>query len=173
MDSIKHLHRQLIEKEGEDCPVHDFAQGTCIGSLALATRSSNPNFSSLSPGFPQLGTRLLVALPKGKGSHAVDQNMPTMEGRCCGHAQFVVYLRNWRGNWEQAAFCYNSWLKRSQGFPLSLALNCYEDDVAKLRSLLQPTSLNLVSLYRMSPRRQSRTYVERPPSTSGARYKGR
>lgn len=42
-------------------------------------------------------------------------------------------------NWQQVAFCYESWLKRTRGRPLSLSLWFDADDhSAKLQRLLQP-----------------------------------
>ncbi|KAG2072470.1 hypothetical protein BDR04DRAFT_413481 [Suillus decipiens] len=42
------------------------------------------------------------------------------------------------GNWQQRAFCYDSYLKRSRGRQLSLTLECHNNDWTELRSLLQP-----------------------------------
>ncbi|KAG1858758.1 hypothetical protein DFJ58DRAFT_744808 [Suillus subalutaceus] len=47
--------------------------------------------------------------------------------------------------WQRAAFCYDSWLKRSQGHPLSLVLGYYHSTWL-LRSLLQPYSNQILSL---------------------------
>ncbi|KAG1747102.1 uncharacterized protein EDB91DRAFT_1079730 [Suillus paluster] len=46
----------------------------------------------------------------------------------------------------RAAFCYDSWLKRSRGCPLSLALDCHAIDSTKLRSLIQPYVHQISSL---------------------------
>ncbi|KAG1774398.1 hypothetical protein EV702DRAFT_534312 [Suillus placidus] len=42
------------------------------------------------------------------------------------------------GDWQQRAFCYDSYLKRSRGRQLSLALEYHNNDWTELRSLLQP-----------------------------------
>ncbi|KAG2152568.1 uncharacterized protein EDB93DRAFT_252358 [Suillus bovinus] len=42
------------------------------------------------------------------------------------------------GNWQQRAFCYDSYLKRSRGSKLSLTLECHNSDWMELQSLLQP-----------------------------------
>ncbi|KAG1776792.1 hypothetical protein EV702DRAFT_1279018 [Suillus placidus] len=42
------------------------------------------------------------------------------------------------GDWQQRAFCYDSYLKRSRGRQLSLTLECHNNDRTELRSLLQP-----------------------------------
>ncbi|KAG1738468.1 hypothetical protein EDB19DRAFT_2039584 [Suillus lakei] len=50
-------------------------------------------------------------------------------------------------DWQQAAFCYDSWLKRTQGRPLSLTLEFNANDHStKLRCLLQPYSSQITSL---------------------------
>lgn len=54
-------------------------------------------------------------------------------------------------NWQQTAFCYNSWLERSRGCPLSLALRCPLHDDANLRSFLQPYFNQISSLHLMDP----------------------
>ncbi|KAG2141973.1 hypothetical protein DEU56DRAFT_885244, partial [Suillus clintonianus] len=41
-------------------------------------------------------------------------------------------------DWQQTAFCYETWLRRSRGRPLSLALDCHTDHWTQLRSLLGP-----------------------------------
>ncbi|KAG1747101.1 uncharacterized protein EDB91DRAFT_1345187 [Suillus paluster] len=46
----------------------------------------------------------------------------------------------------RAAFCYDSWLKRSRGCPLSLALDCYATHSTELRSLIQPYVHQILSL---------------------------
>ncbi|KAG1829381.1 hypothetical protein DFJ58DRAFT_737374 [Suillus subalutaceus] len=48
--------------------------------------------------------------------------------------------------WQERALGYDLWLKRSQGYPLSLALDCYEDNAARLRVLLQPYISQISSL---------------------------
>ncbi|KAG2035479.1 hypothetical protein BDR03DRAFT_962342 [Suillus americanus] len=50
-------------------------------------------------------------------------------------------------NWQKAAFCYDSWLKRARGRPLSLRLQFHaEDDSTKLQCLLQPYTNQISSL---------------------------
>ncbi|KAG1816218.1 hypothetical protein EV424DRAFT_1075371 [Suillus variegatus] len=51
------------------------------------------------------------------------------------------------GNWQQRAFCYDSYLKRSRGRQLSLALECHNDnDGMEVRRLLQPYVNQISSL---------------------------
>lgn len=56
-----------------------------------------------------------------------------------------MYVRAAPGDWGRQAFCYDSWLKRSRGHPLSLALRC-PYSWAKLGSLLQPYVTQILSL---------------------------
>ncbi|KAG1815759.1 uncharacterized protein BJ212DRAFT_1481515 [Suillus subaureus] len=99
-------------------------------------------------------TRIIVTRIKA-GLHAADQNMLTMEGSRCRNAQFVMQVVDhvdW--HWQLEAFCYDSWLKRSRGRPLSLALGRYPS-TNLLRSFLQPyiNQPNRVSLPIFFPRR--------------------
>lgn len=48
-------------------------------------------------------------------------------------------------NWEKRALCYNLWLKRSGGCPLSLRLECHTN-WSELQSLLQPYIQQISSL---------------------------
>jgi hypothetical protein len=51
-------------------------------------------------------------------------------------------------DWQQTAFCYDTWLKRARGRPLSLRLQFYADDHwTKLQRLLQSYVNQISSLY--------------------------
>jgi hypothetical protein len=50
-----------------------------------------------------------------------------------------------RDGWQQRALCYDSWLKRSRGCPLSLRIAC-KGDLSELRNLLQPYIQQISSL---------------------------
>ncbi|KAG2345979.1 hypothetical protein BDR05DRAFT_1058101 [Suillus weaverae] len=58
-------------------------------------------------------------------------------------------------HWQQATFCYDLFLKRSRGLPLSLLLECSENHSTKLRNLLQPYVKQISSLYINFPHLQS------------------
>ncbi|KAG1747733.1 uncharacterized protein EDB91DRAFT_1262675 [Suillus paluster] len=47
---------------------------------------------------------------------------------------------------QPAAFCYDIWLKRSQGRPLSLTLDCLPNENVKLRNLIQPYNTQISHL---------------------------
>ncbi|KAG2141886.1 hypothetical protein DEU56DRAFT_979698 [Suillus clintonianus] len=49
-------------------------------------------------------------------------------------------------HWQRAAFCYDTFLKRSQGLPLSLTLQCSRNHSTKLQSLLLPYINQISSL---------------------------
>ncbi|KAG1868689.1 hypothetical protein F4604DRAFT_1624354, partial [Suillus subluteus] len=49
-------------------------------------------------------------------------------------------------NIQQSAFCYDSWLKRTQGHCLSLKIICFKYSCSSLRSLLQPYTDQISSL---------------------------
>ncbi|KAG1797254.1 hypothetical protein EV424DRAFT_1592199 [Suillus variegatus] len=49
-------------------------------------------------------------------------------------------------NSRQAVFCYDSWLKRTQGCPLSLEITRIKNDTTDLRTLLQPYISQIFSL---------------------------
>ncbi|KAG2141929.1 hypothetical protein DEU56DRAFT_271090 [Suillus clintonianus] len=51
------------------------------------------------------------------------------------------------GDWQRKVLCYDSWLKRSRGLPLSLVFHCYAHNSTWLvRNLLRPYINEIVSL---------------------------
>ncbi|KAG2345911.1 hypothetical protein BDR05DRAFT_1012179 [Suillus weaverae] len=56
---------------------------------------------------------------------------------------FSGFMSSHRRRRQREAFCYNTWLQRSQGHPLSLALTCLPDP---LTGLLQPYTNQISSL---------------------------
>ncbi|KAG2365453.1 hypothetical protein BDR07DRAFT_639789 [Suillus spraguei] len=50
-----------------------------------------------------------------------------------------------QADWQKRALCYNTWLSRSRGCPLSLRLNCHTD-WSELQALLQPYLQQISSL---------------------------
>ncbi|KAG1868665.1 hypothetical protein F4604DRAFT_903083 [Suillus subluteus] len=49
-------------------------------------------------------------------------------------------------NWRKAVFCYDPWLKRTRGRPLSLEIMCIKNDTTDLRIILQPYISQISSL---------------------------
>ncbi|KAG1756715.1 uncharacterized protein EDB91DRAFT_1213476 [Suillus paluster] len=148
MDSVKNHHQQLVEKKEKIIQSMNFHKGLVSVLWRLPTEVLAQIFHHCLPDFR-------------RWEHAyswpcLKREAPMVLTRVCRRWRDVVvgipslwcklYLRKHR-KWEQAAFCYNLWLKRSRGFPLSLALNCYENDATTLRSLLQPYTNQISSLY--------------------------
>ncbi|KAG1851863.1 hypothetical protein DFJ58DRAFT_419232 [Suillus subalutaceus] len=77
---------------------------------------------------PYLAPMLLTTVCRRWREVAVD--MPSLWRR--------LGLEVGNGDWQQRAFCYDSYLKRSQGRQLSSTLECHNNDWTELRSLLQP-----------------------------------
>ncbi|KAG2145519.1 hypothetical protein BD769DRAFT_1660593 [Suillus cothurnatus] len=86
-----------------------------------------PENGNLAPA-PYLSPMLLTTVCRRWREIAVD--MPNLWRR--------LRLEVGHGDWQQRAFCYDSYLKRSRGRQLSLTLECYNNDWTELRSLLQP-----------------------------------
>lgn len=99
-----------------------------------------PDTKHLSP-TPDMAPILLTRVCRRWREVAVD--MPSLWCRL----SIKVFLKDWQHN----AFCYDTWLKRSRGRPLSLALQWQEHVLTELQSLLQPylkhvSSLSILSL---------------------------
>ncbi|KAG1786523.1 uncharacterized protein HD556DRAFT_1046991 [Suillus plorans] len=77
---------------------------------------------------PDLAPMQLTAVCRRWREIAV--NMPNLWRR--------LRLEMGHGDWQQRAFCYDSYLKRSRGRQLSLTLECDNNKWTELRSLLQP-----------------------------------
>ncbi|KAG2118694.1 uncharacterized protein F5147DRAFT_183390 [Suillus discolor] len=77
---------------------------------------------------PDLAPMLLTTVCRRWREVAVD--MPDLWRR--------LRLEVEHGDWQQRAFCYDTYLKRSRGRQLSLTLECHDNDWTELRSLLQP-----------------------------------
>ncbi|KAG1875844.1 hypothetical protein F4604DRAFT_1924911 [Suillus subluteus] len=86
-----------------------------------------PEDGNLAPA-PYLAPMLLTTVCRRWREVAVD--MPSLWCR--------LRLEIRHGDWQQRAFCYDSYLKRSQGRQLSLTLECHNNDWTELRRLLQP-----------------------------------
>ncbi|KAG2057469.1 hypothetical protein BDR06DRAFT_1005104 [Suillus hirtellus] len=86
---------------------------------------------------PNLAPMVLTAVCKRWWEVAVDTSSLWRKLRLeAGHS-----------NWQQRAFCYDSYLERSRGRQLSLALECHNDnDGMEVRRLLQPYVNQISSL---------------------------
>ncbi|KAG1747933.1 uncharacterized protein EDB91DRAFT_50911 [Suillus paluster] len=142
MDKIKGLHRQLLEEKDK-----------IIQSMNL-----HKGLVSALWRFPSelLSYIFVHCLPETEHLLPASKLAPMLLTRICRRWREVAARTSdlWCGvivdvddeDWQQAAFCYDSWLKRSQDRPLSLALRCFEDDATNLRTLLQPYMNRISSL---------------------------
>ncbi|KIK40044.1 hypothetical protein CY34DRAFT_32961, partial [Suillus luteus UH-Slu-Lm8-n1] len=121
MDSVKNLQQKLVDKKEKITLSLNLHRGL----LSALWRFPNEVLAQIFHG----------CLPKStlweRPFLSTDPNRdaPMHLARICRRWREVVvdmprlwcklHLRR-RGVWEQAAFCYNSWLRRSRGFPLSL-----------------------------------------------------
>lgn len=94
-----------------------------------------PDTEHLSP-TPDMAPILLTRVCRRWREVAVD--MPSLWCRL----SVKVFLNDW----QRDAFCYDTWLKRSRGRPLSLALQWQEHVSTELQSLLQPYLKQILSL---------------------------
>ncbi|KAG1747811.1 uncharacterized protein EDB91DRAFT_1345031 [Suillus paluster] len=143
---IQNLHQQLIKKKDKIAQSINLHKGLVSSLWRLPTEVLCQIFDLCVP-----ETRFL--LPPSR------LNAPMLLTEICRRWREVAVSmpRLWcrlsatvdDRDWQRAAFCYESWLKRPQGLPLSLALKCSNDHSAKLRSLLQPhiDKISSLSIY--------------------------
>ncbi|KAG2141899.1 hypothetical protein DEU56DRAFT_795438 [Suillus clintonianus] len=147
MDSVQHLHRQLVEQKNK-----------IIESMILHKRLGSALWRFPTEILTQIFHHCLPQIPQFEGLQPPSElEVPMLLTRIC---------RRWREvalgmpslwcelsvdvvdvNWQRAAFCYDTWLKRTRGHPLSLTLQFNEyDHSTKLRHLLQPYISQITSL---------------------------
>ncbi|KAG2032892.1 hypothetical protein BDR03DRAFT_731357 [Suillus americanus] len=142
IDGINHIHQQLVAKKDE------------------VTQSMNSH-KRLVSALWRLPAEVLSqifahCLPNERCLSPASKAAPMLLTRVCRRWREVAVDMSslWQGlyvdkDWQRAAFCYESWLKRSRGRPLSLGLKCYGGNWTELRSLLQPY-INQVSSLTLS-----------------------
>ncbi|KAG1748696.1 hypothetical protein EDB19DRAFT_1683168 [Suillus lakei] len=142
MDGINNLRRQLVKKKDK------ITQSMNSHKRLISTLWRLPT--------EVLSSIFIYCLPEDKYLPPASGQAPMLLTRIC---------RRWRdvavdmpslwcrlsvdvhdGYWQRAAFGCNSWLKRSQQRPLSLALTCVACDTVEQRSLLQPYMNQISSL---------------------------
>ncbi|KAG0704580.1 hypothetical protein DFH29DRAFT_365082 [Suillus ampliporus] len=143
MNSIKSLHRQLVEKKDMFIQSLNLHKGLVSALWRLPTELLSqifghclPELVHNSPTFQRKCPMLLTKICRRWREVAV--NTPSLWCK-------LSVGRNHRDR-QLATFRYDSWLKRSQGRPLSLAVSYYDDDSTKLRSLFQPYINQISSL---------------------------
>ncbi|KAG2118387.1 hypothetical protein DEU56DRAFT_838058 [Suillus clintonianus] len=150
MTDVKHLHQQLVEKKDKITQSMNLHRGL----VSALWRFPNELFSQIfhhSLPSPDTGSKSSYLLPSSR------LKAPMLLTGIC---------RRWRDiatstpslwcrlamevddtDWERAASGYDSWLKRSRGLPLALALKCSKDNHSiKLRTLLHPYMNQILSL---------------------------
>ncbi|KAG2132905.1 uncharacterized protein EDB93DRAFT_1340017 [Suillus bovinus] len=141
MNSVKMLHRQVVEKREKITQSMNLHKGLVSTLWRLPAEILSQIFKHCLP-----ETNLLLSPSTLKAPllltgicrrwREVAVGMPELWCR--------LYVEVDDRHWEQAAFCYDSWLKRSRGRPLSLALGRHQS--TRLRSFLQPYTSQITSL---------------------------
>ncbi|KAG1738511.1 hypothetical protein EDB19DRAFT_894665 [Suillus lakei] len=183
MDDIKNLHQQLIKQKDRTIQSMTFHKGIGSTLWRLPSEILSQIFYDclpedeylLSPALEQ-APMLLTRICRAWREVAV--GMPSLWCRLCVRinisrvgqkADEEVDDSDWEEpdeeahnrDWQRAALCYDSWLKRSRGRPLSLVLECYHS-TKLLRGLLQPYINQISSLaihFRRFPRGARRTQL--------------
>ncbi|KAG1847998.1 hypothetical protein C8R48DRAFT_641813, partial [Suillus tomentosus] len=132
MDSVRNLYQQVVEKKEKIMQSTNLHKGLLSVLWRLPTEVLSQIFNH--------------CLPETKLWPPSNLRAPMLLTRICQRWREVavgtpdlwcrLYMEADDRGWEQAAFCYDLWLKRSRGRPLSLELGYHYS--TKLRSLLQP-----------------------------------
>ncbi|KAG1774408.1 hypothetical protein EV702DRAFT_534648 [Suillus placidus] len=147
MDGINNLYRQLIEKKDGITHSMNLHKRLVSGIWRLPTEVLShifvhcfPETSHISPPSKTLAPMLLTRVCRRWREIAV--GMPRLWCRLRLYSSEVD-----NRCWESIAFCYDLWLKRSRGLPLSLEVWCRSDDSnTRLRSFIQPYINQISSL---------------------------
>ncbi|KAG2345960.1 hypothetical protein BDR05DRAFT_929858 [Suillus weaverae] len=165
IDGIKNFHQQLTGRKEKIIQSMTFHKGLESSLWRLPTEVLSqifhlclPENEYLTPS-PNLAPMLLTRICRPWRNVAVD--MPSLWCRLHveidvrseddGDISDIVWVKPVSGmevddrTWQQVAFCYDSWLKRSQGRPLSLAFE-RSPSAKLLGSLLQPYMNQISSL---------------------------
>ncbi|KAG1849905.1 hypothetical protein DFJ58DRAFT_729370 [Suillus subalutaceus] len=139
IDGINHIHQQLVAKKDKITQSMNSHKRLVSALWRLPAEVLSQIFAHCLPNRHRLS-------PTSKA-------VPMVLTRICRRWREVAVDMSslWQGlnvdkDWQRAAFCYESWLKRSRGRPLSLELQCCKSNWTELRSLLQPYINQLSSL---------------------------
>ncbi|KAG1888642.1 hypothetical protein F4604DRAFT_1674299 [Suillus subluteus] len=131
IDGIYHIHQQLVAKKDKITQSMNSHKRLVSALWRLPAEILSQIFVHCLP----IGYRLSPALEAG----------PTLLTKICRRwREIAVDMPDlWQElyvgtDWQRAAFCYETWLKRSRGRPLSLELESHRNNWTELRSLLQP-----------------------------------
>ncbi|KAG2137913.1 hypothetical protein DEU56DRAFT_945527 [Suillus clintonianus] len=142
MDSIKNLEQQLVVKKDRITESMNLHKGLLSGLWRLPTEILSQIFHQCLPkSTPLSKPRALLLLTRVcRRWREVVICIPSLWCR--------LYMEvSWRNRWEREGPIYDSWLKRSQGRPVSLAVFCQKDDAAKIQSLIHPYISQITSLF--------------------------
>ncbi|KAG1747067.1 uncharacterized protein EDB91DRAFT_1245511 [Suillus paluster] len=141
MDGVKNVRQQLVEKKDSITQSMDLHKGLVSVLWRIPTEVLShifvhclPEAGCLSPASNLACIMLLTRICRGWREVAV--GVPNLWCR--------LYIKD--RDLQRATFFYDSWLKRSRGYPLSLELDCHANDSTKLKSLLQPYINQISSL---------------------------
>ncbi|KAG2093547.1 hypothetical protein BD769DRAFT_1585158 [Suillus cothurnatus] len=131
MDSVNHIHQQLVAKKDKITQSLNSHKRLVSALWRLPTEVLSQIFVHCLPTehclSPAPGTAPVLLTRICRRWREVAVNMPSLWHNLCLDK-----------HWQRAAFCYESWLERSRGRPLSLKLQCHKHNWFELRSFLQP-----------------------------------
>ncbi|KAG0704622.1 hypothetical protein DFH29DRAFT_827672 [Suillus ampliporus] len=137
MDAIRNIHHQLIEKKDRITQSLNLHKGLVSGLWRLPTEVLSQIFDHC---LPVAEDSPLLSPSRLEAPMLLNEICRRWREVAVGMPSLWCRLRVEvdHSDWERAAFCYNSWLERSRGCPISLALECDTWDSRMLRNLLQP-----------------------------------
>ncbi|KAG2057485.1 hypothetical protein BDR06DRAFT_951657 [Suillus hirtellus] len=158
---ISRLPSHVVMREASDPNRVNYRYRQLVQEMAKIVQSIGPPRGSSSP-IGRLPTEILIqiflyCIPEDANwTPAPDLAPMQLTAVCLRWREIAVNMPNlWRrlrleighGDWQQRAFCYDSYLKRSQGRQLSLTLECENNNWTELRSLLHPYAYQISSLH--------------------------
>ncbi|KAG1788487.1 uncharacterized protein HD556DRAFT_860599 [Suillus plorans] len=139
MNGIQNLHQQLVEKKNKIIESINSHKRLKLALWRLPTEILSYIF--------------VYCLPEDRYLSPASRRAPILLTRICRRWREVAVgvpslwcrlrVAVEHNDWQKRAFCYDTWLKRTLGHPLSLALCCWTPLV---RSLLQPYIHQIYSL---------------------------
>ncbi|KAG2143700.1 hypothetical protein DEU56DRAFT_910831 [Suillus clintonianus] len=154
MDNVKNLHQQLVDKKEKIMQSMNLHKGLVSTLWRFPTEVLAQIFHYCLP--EHVWEHEYHAWGRSYSlSSDPKRDAPMQLARVCRRWRDVVvdmpslwcklHLGS-RRNSKQSAFCYDAWLKRSKGTPLSVTLLCYKNGETKLRSVIQPYISQISSL---------------------------
>ncbi|KAG1860427.1 hypothetical protein C8R48DRAFT_712704 [Suillus tomentosus] len=160
--TISRLQSRVDDTDEATIPNHvNYRYWQLVQEMANIVQSIGPPRGSSSP-IGRLPTEILAeiflyCIPEDANwAPAPDLAPMQLTAVCRRWREIAVNMPNlWRrlrleighGDWQQRAFCYESYLKRSRGRQLSLTLECDNNNWTELRSLLRPHVDQISSLH--------------------------